>query len=162
MRPDPQQDGVTHINIYSRGKTDVGRALSNFTYGPFTHPEFGAFVSVEGFWYWVGAEDGPERERLRNLFGPSAKMIGSSIPGIPMEEEDFRQLVREAMRCKIEQNPAIRRLFVESTLPFDHYYVCFERDFREPSGYRTWPVKKKKHQWQLDFLEQLRCEMQAE
>jgi hypothetical protein len=48
----PEEDGVTHINIYSKGKTELGRWLTNFSYSPFNHPEYGKFLSMEGFWYW--------------------------------------------------------------------------------------------------------------
>jgi hypothetical protein len=27
-----EQDGTTHINIYSKGKTELGRFLTNFAY----------------------------------------------------------------------------------------------------------------------------------
>lgn len=30
----PEEDGITHINIYSKGKTDLGRMLSNFAKFP--------------------------------------------------------------------------------------------------------------------------------
>jgi hypothetical protein len=43
----PSEDGVTHINVYSRGNTELGRLLSNFAHTPFSHPEFGEFASVE-------------------------------------------------------------------------------------------------------------------
>lgn len=49
----PDEDGVTHINIYSKGKTELGRWLTNFSYSPFNHPEYGKFLSMEGFWCWV-------------------------------------------------------------------------------------------------------------
>lgn len=40
-------DGIDHINIYSKGKTTLGRMLSNFACTPFTHPEDGKFASIE-------------------------------------------------------------------------------------------------------------------
>ena len=30
----PKDDGITHINIYSQGKTQLGRFLSNFEPSP--------------------------------------------------------------------------------------------------------------------------------
>jgi hypothetical protein len=44
-----KDDGITHINIYSKGKTELGRWLSNFTYHPI-ETEDGKFDSVEGYW----------------------------------------------------------------------------------------------------------------
>jgi hypothetical protein len=49
----PHKDGIDHINIYSRGKTEVGRQLSNFAHTPFTHKDYGYFNSVEGLWYYL-------------------------------------------------------------------------------------------------------------
>lgn len=41
----PKTDGVDHINIYSRGRTPLGQALSNFAHTPFEHPKDGKFAS---------------------------------------------------------------------------------------------------------------------
>ena len=48
----PMQDGITHINIYTQGKTQLGRALSNLFDCEFTVPGYGDFKSLEGFWYY--------------------------------------------------------------------------------------------------------------
>lgn len=31
-----ENDGIDHINIYSKGKTELGCLLSNFAFSPFT------------------------------------------------------------------------------------------------------------------------------
>jgi len=59
---DSKMDGVTHINIYSKGKTKLGRLLTNFAHTPFTHAEYGQFASVEGFWYWI--RDGKDSHNM--------------------------------------------------------------------------------------------------
>jgi len=41
-------DGVTHINIYSKGKTSLDRALSNFAHTPIETVD-GKFASIEGY-----------------------------------------------------------------------------------------------------------------
>ena len=48
----PENDGIDHINVYSKGKTVLGRALSNFSYSRIRIPFLGTFLSVEAFWYW--------------------------------------------------------------------------------------------------------------
>ena len=53
---DSTTDGIDHINIYSKGYTKLGRLLSNFTKSEFTHPIYGHFMSVEGFWYYIKLE----------------------------------------------------------------------------------------------------------
>ena len=46
-------DGVTHINVYSKGTTALGRALSNFAHIPFMVVPNGRFESIEAYWYWL-------------------------------------------------------------------------------------------------------------
>ena len=49
----PQNDGITHINVYSKGKTTLGRWLTNFAHTPIDTID-GHFESIEGYWYWLG------------------------------------------------------------------------------------------------------------
>jgi len=46
-------DGVTHVNIYSKAKTELGRWLSNFAYAPIRITGHGRFASIEAYWYWL-------------------------------------------------------------------------------------------------------------
>ena len=146
---DPREDGVSHINVYSRGRTALGQEASNFSFRPFRHPKFGNFSSVEAFWYWLGS--GQSHNEIRHLFGASAKMVGARLPVVPMPQEEFQEYVREAIRCKYEQHEDLRQALIDSVLPFVHYYV---------RG-RDAIVQKKKHDWQMVFLEELRREFQA-
>lgn len=119
---DPNQDGVTHINIYSQGKTELGRMLSNF-YKCNINTKDGWFNSVEGYWYWLGIEDCNEKEVLRDLSGFQAKKIGNGL------KERFRRRIDEEFQDKIlratwEKVKQRRILFSPeiASLPFEHYY----------------------------------------
>lgn len=92
---DPAMDGVDHINVYSRGRTGLGRVLTNFAHTPFTVPEHGTFASVEGYWYWLQCPAGAARERLRPLHGHRAKQIGRELR-ILESIEYFRAKLRGA------------------------------------------------------------------
>ena len=48
-----EDDGITHINVYSKGATALGRALSNFARIPVMVVPNGRFESVEAYWYWL-------------------------------------------------------------------------------------------------------------
>lgn len=146
--PNPDNDGIDHINVWTKGKTALGRLLTNLALTPFTHPVYGRFASVEAFWYWCGS--GMQHDHLRTLYGHSAKSAGMRLEFVFRPEDEFQELMREAIRCKIEQNLELRAAFVASTLPFDHYFV-----------YPGNIVKKEKHRWQMDWLEELRREMQT-
>lgn len=36
----PEMDGIDHINVYSKGKTELGKLLSNFARTPFENANF--------------------------------------------------------------------------------------------------------------------------
>ncbi len=137
------QDGVTHVNIFSKGKTELGRLLTNFAHTP-VWTEDGHFESIEGYWYWLSKQDG----RLRTLVGWQAKRLGRTLPdkrALPMPE--FRRRIELACRAKVQQHPYIRRLLQESSLPFTHYYEYDGR--RIDAGF----------EWLANMWEQVRREL---
>ena len=52
----PTEDGITHINIYSKGQTELGKMLSNFAKFPIQTVD-GNFMSVEGYWYFLSIDE---------------------------------------------------------------------------------------------------------
>lgn len=141
---DPSKDGITHINTYSRGKTLLGRMLSNFYHAPFEHPEFGKFTSVEGFYYWY--KTGAKYDTLRSLSGYKAKEEGKKYSTI--EVDDFCERVLECLVLKITSNTEIYNELKDSTLPFVHYYYYGDNNpkvHKVPSG-----------DWLMEALEDIR------
>lgn len=149
---DPKDDGVTHINIYSQGKTDLGKALSNFSHHPLCHPEHGLFASVEGYWYWLTRQD----EDLRHLYGFKAKELGRSLPVVKQwHPEQFKQYVCQAIDAKLQKHPSIMAQLKASTLPLEHYYAKYYGDklkVTEPRG----------GEWVLAHFEKIRAEHNPE
>ncbi len=141
---DPANDGKDHINIYSMGATILGRRLTNFSYIPFDHPYYGHFCSMEGFWYYL--RNGCVDERLRATSGMSAKTLGRQ--GDKKQMPHFRDDIIGAIYQKIIQNETIHKEFIESTLPFAHYYV-FDNKVKQAVG----------SDWLVDGFENLRVEM---
>jgi hypothetical protein len=136
--PNPRDDGVTHVNVYSRGATLLGKLLSNFASVRFTVPEHGTFDSIEGYWYWLGCKD----DRLRSLSGYAAKKVGRELrssdwPSSP----DFKSRILTALQAKYDASPTLRRLLSLNRLPFEHYYVFGDHVVDE----------KARNQWLLDF-----------
>ena len=113
-------DGETHINIYSRGKTWLGRELSNFAHRPFNHPEHGLFASIEGYWYWLSRRD----DDLRHLHGFKAKQHARELPVITtLPNALFQKYICMALDAKLKKHPELREALKESSLPLTHYYV---------------------------------------
>lgn len=109
-------DGETHINIYSKGKTEIGRWLSNFSYSPI-QTQHGDFESIEGYWYWLTTLHG----KLRTLHGFSAKKLGKECKKVrEYPEEEFKSYICKAIDAKLKT----RSKFVAESvnLPLEHYY----------------------------------------
>ena len=137
----PEQDGYTHINIYSKGKTVLGCFLTNFSFSPIITND-GNFQYIEGYWYWLSTHD----ERLRTLVGWDAKKRGRALDRhFEFTDIEFQQKIREACWIKIHSNQAMFNLFKESTIPFTHYYV-FHNGFAKTVGF----------EWQVEMWEQFR------
>lgn len=116
---EPNDDGVTHINIYSKAKTELGRMLSHFYSAVVEVPEFGSFDNMECFWQYLST--GCQYEMLRHLTGVEAKMRSKGFPKV--FRDDFMEQIKAANRLKLLQHPEILQPFVESSLPFEHYYL---------------------------------------
>lgn len=146
------QDGVDHINIYSKGKTELGRLLSNFARTPFVYHPWGVFESVEGFWYWYFT--GCQHFQFKKLYGYQAKQEGQKYRDDRIDKtgitESDREVILEAIRCKLRQNKNILKLLTENTLPFAHYY--------EYSGKR---VYKPEYDWIVDEITRINLLMRA-
>lgn len=141
----PDTDGVNHINIYSKGKTELGKLLTNFAYTPFTYPPYGKFASVEAFWYW--AKTGMQHEDLKHLHGFNAKQQGKLKQRVECHE--FNDLVLEAIRCKLRQNRDLLKMLTDSTLPLEHYYA-----YGNERNYKI--VHLPQYQWIVDEIDRIR------
>ena len=145
MPIDPRMDGVTHVNVYSKGATSIGRFLSNFAHAPFSLPEHGTFASLEGYWYWLSVED----DRLRHLYGYQAKKLGQDIRRRHSggQRGDFKDLILEAIRAKLRAHrDRWPELAATGDLPLLHYYVFNGKVKDVTAG----------NQWQLDEIARIR------
>lgn len=119
------EDGVTHINIYSKATTELGIFLSNFYRYKFLYEEK-EFSSIEAFWYWFQLRTVmPESEliKLRTSSGNDAKFLGKTLLGKREAEKPSKDLILKLYMNKISTNPDFIKLLIENTLPFAHYYV---------------------------------------
>lgn len=143
---DPNLDGISHINIYSQGKTQLGKMLSNFFHYKIMTKD-GAFNSVEGYWYWLGIENCQEKEILRNLYGYNAKKTGNELKKKFKSrlDEDFEKKILNAIWYKVKRNTHLFKPEI-SKLPFEHYYNF---------GDKIVDVKDK-YIWMIDGIDKMR------
>ncbi len=122
MKYSPVNDGIDHINVYSKGRTELGRFLSNFAASPI-QTEDGRFMSIEGYWYWLGCTH-PNKDNLRNLYGFAAKKAGREL-GSPdwLSDDEFKIKISKAIVIKLYNNEKFKDWLLRNKLPLTHYYV---------------------------------------
>lgn len=116
---DPGKDGVDHINIYSKSRSELGRLLSNWSETMFIHPELGMFKTMEGFYAFLATE--MKYDYLRMVNGYEAKM---KLKELTREQKrGYIDELQRALTYKFEQSPRIQELMWEyKDLPITHYY----------------------------------------
>lgn len=134
----PANEGVDHINAYSKSRLLLGRTLSNFAHTPFTLVEDGTFASIEAYWYWLSVP-APQNERLRPLYGFEAKRTGRGLRGADWPTTPtFRYKVCSALYAKVVQTPTLAEALASSVLPITHYYVVDGRVIEPEGGGWVW------------------------
>lgn len=151
--PDPKMDNIDHIRIDLNAATRLGRLLPLLADVKVTHPRFGVFRTGQGLWEYLKIDkdiDARDIEELRVASGFDAKKISGKYQG--KWNKAFKDEIKLAMRCKIEDNIEIYVKFVESVLPFRYYHTLRNRKVVEP----------KETVWLAEWLGELREELQKE
>ena len=142
---DPNDEGITHINIYSKSNTNLGKMLSNW-YRQHMQLSIGEFWSIEGLIFFLGSFD----EKLRELSGFEAKHQGNQLDrDIRLPEDIFKGFIKEAMHEKLYDNYKFKKELMESHLPLTHYY-----------RYGNKVIEITKWQWQVEEWNKLRKAIQ--
>lgn len=148
----PDTDGIDHINIYTKGKTELGRGLTNLSPYSFLY-EGEMFASMEGFWYYHKMRMlGLNYKHFQMMRGFDAKKSGGKIKSnlSPEQFEEFKLIMIEGMKCRLRQNPKLLKLLIDSSLPFKHYYGYGSSE----SGWKI--VELERHNWQCELYEEIR------
>ena len=143
---DPSLDGETHINVYSKGKTELGCALTNMAPIGFSHPKLGWITSLEGYWWYVST--GEIHRDLLKASPFEARRKGVTLKRV--KDPLFQDKIKAAILIKLrnlhlwtQPNPK------HQVLPLTHYYVYGKEDncVVRPANNSIWLI---------DYLESLR------
>lgn len=132
-----KNDGKNHLNIYSRGATELGRMLSNFAETPFELDGL-QFKSIEAYWYWLNS--GCTNTKIRELSGYKAKQLGRTLDTVQCS--NFNERILGALDAKYTQTPRIKDLLTGEKRMLTHYIVCDNVAQRLPQ-----------YDWQVKFWE---------
>lgn len=130
---DPNEDGVSHINVYSKGKSKLGRLLSNFADTPFNLNGV-RYACVEAFWY-VTKMRNANKGTLTPVFseeeivamagrkGYDAKTVFKAYKRGEKADEPTAEELKQAYQAKLAAHPEIGQLLKGNNLPLAHYYM---------------------------------------
>lgn len=118
----PANDGVTHINSYSKSRCEIGRMLSNFYLHNVNTP-YGVFPSVEAYWSYLKTGN----EHLKTEFDSShARSLGQLSVSPLCDELTFSRLIYDAITLKLNDLSDVllsNTLFTNITIPIIHKWV---------------------------------------
>lgn len=134
----PQGDGVTHVNVYSKSRCLLGKLLSNFAATQIEKDGL-KFASIESWWYWTKANNinsislfsqfsEEQLELLRENIGNEAKSLFRKI--YKEDSSTFNPTPDElkgVYKLKLEAHPNIKELLLKNELPLTHYYMMFDK-----------------------------------
>ena len=160
MLQHPSLDGVKHVNIYSGGKTQLGKALSNFAALGCGHNGLW-FASMEALWFYLQVRSRASKVELLNLTmlsGSAAKRTGLELclKYGRHPNESFHRDIFFGMISKLYNNQHLVSWITSgscSKLPFCHYYWKGKESAPEIT-----PVPQ--HNWQVQCWEQIRYFLQ--
>lgn len=142
----PALDGVTHINIFSRGKTPLGKALTNMSDLGFKINKLGYFNTMEGYYWYVST--GSLYPEFMRLTAFEARRKGLKMKRV--DDPAFKDKIKTAILIKLRTHQWILDDLNKTNLPLTHYYVYGKSDddcVVRPANNSLWIV---------DYIESLR------
>ena len=146
--PNPNNDGITHINVFDTAATNLGKRLS-LGNSYFVHPKLGSFNCLDAFSLLLNSKQ--PNDRFRFITFREAKAIIAKIRN-HRKCVGYVGMMKDGYRHFILNNPELYKEFVESTLPFDSYQIL------KASGL---VARTHKANWLVDLLEELRIEFKT-
>lgn len=146
-----ENDGLDHVNVYTKGKTLLGRQMSNLSDCHIDHPRYGHFRTLEGLWYFL--KTGKTDEYFRILSGYDCRKRGKEKDTI--WNVNFQREFKVGIICKILAYPPLENALRLSELPFVHYYYYG----KDPKNMKL--IVPKGHEWQMEFWESMRQHLKA-
>lgn len=135
------KDGVDHINMSTFGATEIGKVLDLDFEMPWTHPQYGRFISLSAFWYYITSAnlDRSFAWMASNLLRQRARTANQ---GQRKTVDNLRAIMIDAAYHRISAVPAIAQSLRETTLPLDFYVEPRGRgpEARSHRGLASWYI----------------------
>lgn len=114
---DVRCDGLTHVRISPKGRTKLGRALSNLSLLGFEHPIYGPVASMES--WWVYCRGG---KRDADILDFTPKQADRHLKRqARVRYKGFRHDILEGLSLKLTQNTDLQERLRDNLLPLIRY-----------------------------------------
>lgn len=157
MTIEVQLDGITHVNIYSKGRTSLGQALSNMCLFTFEYNGL-TFHSVEQAWHYFKFLhiNKTVAEAIMNMddayaIKKYAKPYNNEATAQYVQSEDFHKLMKDVIWTRLNEDHSLQLQIRNSHLPFAHYYA-FGNDV---TGYKV-VDESQKYAWLINIFKKYR------
>lgn len=156
------EDGVKHLNIYSKAKTSLGKQLTNMYPFKFVYENI-EFNSVEQAWHYYKFIDQPEIAKqilaMDNpfnclSFARANKTDASNKVALSI---GFKLRIEEVICTRIEADINLKNALRNSILPFEHYYAYGDKIHDQRDKY-DWLIKifeNIRSKFQMNYLDDL-------
>jgi hypothetical protein len=148
---DPKEDGKTHINIWAKGATFIGKFLAPRTLCELNMPE-GRFLCVAAYQYHLTCK---EDSRLNRVHDWETELLATQLSPLPKKQQlpaaELQTKIKKALDQKLKWSEYWMEEFTESELPFLYYHFDTEGNVIDES---------KKYRWLLNHLEARRTLLQ--
>ena len=148
---DPTLDGKTHINVWAKGATFLGKFLSHRTLCELNMPS-GRFLCIAAYWYHLTCK---EDSRLSHCYDWETELLATQLTALPKKQQlpaaELQAKIKKALDQKIKWSEYWQEEFTESTLPFLHYHLDADGNVVDES---------RKYRWLLNHLEARRTLLQ--
>ena len=131
------EDGVTHINIWDHGKTEIGKLLSHSSELSFKHDVFFNFRTMDCFWHYIRSQE--RDDHIRDMSPRALKEFSKKLT--PVRVVNFRAIIMDANYQKVMQYPVLVSAMMESTVPFECYYTHLNSDVRIRPPFASWIMR---------------------
>lgn len=160
MTIEVQLDGLTHINIYSKGRTSLGRALTNMCLFTFEYNSL-TFHSVEQAWHYFKFININEvvAKAIMNMddaytIKKYAKPYNNEATALYVQSQEFRSLIKDVICTRLNSDNDLQLQLRNSHLPFEHYY-SFGNDI---TGYKV-VDESDKYDWLIKIFTEYRTDL---
>lgn len=160
---DPNKDGISFINVYSKGRTNLGKQLTNMFPYSFMYDGI-QFNSVEQAWHYykfvnIDTNVANHILTLTNPFECLKYARANKTEAVVeyVKTSSFQSKMKDVINTRISSDNTLKTLLRNSWLPFEHFYT-----YGKEGSKQVVHDQRNKYEWLLDIFDDIRFKLHTE